>query len=115
MNYKIKQEGQFNAAALMKCYYHIINTHLFCLSKEQQKSIRNYVRVNVGQCTREEQCVCLQQQSESIAISDDQEKLNVFENISISQLNSLHCYLLHDASTLRRIRRLDSKDASNHN
>eukprot|EP01084_Bolivina_argentea_P073379 133169_1 len=112
MNYKT-----FNLAQLTKCYDHIICVHLFCLKSDERIKIQKYVCSIVGKCKHISNCLALKQHSSrkrEETITQKQSKkqtLNVEimnEDILLSCLNSLHCYLLHDGNTLYRQKRFST-------
>eukprot|EP01083_Nonionella_stella_P220776 789538_1 len=109
---------KFDLNRLSECYTHIICVHSFCLNVEQRQGIKAYVSEMVGTCTKAEQCLCIKQHSmrrRRREPNDDRdekeeierEKNDILNDVLMSCLNSLHCYLLHDDEYLYRIRRQD--------
>eukprot|EP01083_Nonionella_stella_P276229 938454_1 len=104
---------EFDLGRLSECYTHIICVHSFCLDAGRRQEIKTYVANVVGACTRGEECLCIKQHSMRRGeINEEKEEIewdkeDILNDILMSCLNSLHCYLLHDDQYLYRIRRED--------
>eukprot|EP01083_Nonionella_stella_P276228 938448_1 len=104
---------EFDLSRLRECYTHIICVHSFCLDAGRRQEIKTYVANVVGACTRGEECLCIKQHSMRRGeINEEKEEIewdkeDILNDILMSCLNSLHCYLLHDDQYLYRIRRED--------
>eukprot|EP01083_Nonionella_stella_P028235 77753_1 len=108
--------NRFDLSRLGECYTHIICVHSFCSNPEQRKEIKTYVCDMVGICKKGAQCSCIKQHSARRDPKEREEKENtesewnqndILYDVLLSCLNSLHCYLVHDALHLYRIRAQD--------
>eukprot|EP01084_Bolivina_argentea_P253502 425847_1 len=100
---------KFDIHYLSKCYNHIINTHLFCLRKDQRKLIQKYICSQVS-CPLGRNCMVLKNHSlreREVFISKQQQSVSdrsvILMDILRTCLNSLHCYLLHEGGKLYRL------------
>eukprot|EP01083_Nonionella_stella_P149751 476036_1 len=101
--------AQFDLNRLSACYTHIICVHSFCLHAKQRKEIKTYVCNQVGICTNGPKCLCIKHHSRRRERNEKQDmnwnQTDILYDLLHACLNSLHCYLLHDAKHLYRLRR----------
>eukprot|EP01084_Bolivina_argentea_P000269 520_1 len=105
---------KFNLQKLIKCYDHIVCVHLFCLKSNERIKIQQYVSKLVGKCWYTKKCKSMTAHSmrkreentkQPYAALQKYNKSDIFQDVLMSCLNSLHCYLLHDADKLYRLER----------
>eukprot|EP01084_Bolivina_argentea_P079179 143665_1 len=111
--------NKFNLNFLSKCYDHIICVHEFCLKTNERMKIKDYIAELVGKCNWNQHCssrqlhstrkreISIKQQNRE-SIEKEKENVDIFEDLLLSCLHSLHCYLLHDGEELYRLRRDDT-------
>eukprot|EP01083_Nonionella_stella_P171111 583714_1 len=111
---------EFDLNLLSECYTHIICVHSFCANQERRKEVKTYVSDMVGMCAVGLKCLCIKQhamrrtnehrderdEKEEI----EQDKQDILNDVLLTCLSSLHCYLLHDDDYLYRIRREDGDE-----